>query len=56
MKRKSVKSINPCESLQPCRQAGVIQTYDVKAHGGEFTCDTTIGKVSIFTITLPKSN
>ncbi len=55
MKTKSGKSINLCESL-PCRQTGVILTYDVKAHGGEFTCDTSIGKVTIFTITLPKSN
>jgi hypothetical protein len=48
MNLESVKSNNPYKS--------VIQTYDVKAHGGEFTCDTSIGKVSIFTITLPKSN
>jgi hypothetical protein len=55
MKTKSQKSINLCESPEYLG-TDVIQTYDVKAHGGEFTCDTSIGKVSIFTITLPKSN
>lgn len=45
MKRKSAKSINPCDSV-----------IYLEVHGGEFTCDTSIGKVTIFTITLPKSN
>ena len=36
---------------------GLSLSYDiVKAHGGEFTCDTSIGNVTIFTITLAKSN
>ena len=51
MKTKSEKSSNPYNPPK-----SMILTYDVKAHGGEFTCDTSIGKVTIFTITLPKSN
>ena len=41
MKKKSVQSKNPCQSL-PCRQAGVIQTiYDIiKAHEGELKVET----------------
>ena len=50
MKTKSVKSINPCES--------VIQTsYDiVKAHGGELKVETKEGEGSEFIIQLPNQS
>jgi hypothetical protein len=53
MSVKSVKSINPCESL-PCRQAGVIQTiYDiVKIHWNYMTTETLEGAGSTCRINL----
>ncbi|WP_157370094.1 hypothetical protein [Aquiflexum balticum] len=53
---KSVKSINPFESLL-VRQAGVIQTiYDiVKTHGGEFRVENFDGNGCILVIELPNA-
>lgn len=48
MKIKSVKSMNPCES--------VIQTIIVKTHGGVLTGKSEVSKGTEFTVFLPNNS